>query len=287
MSDSQASIDPRNAVPEATGVFVAVGQFGPGPNPAGNVDAIRELVEAAAENGAKIVVLPEYSSAFCGALGDWVNTFAEPLTGPFVTAMRALAAECDIAVVVGLLEAPDDEDEDTRPFNTVVAINSSGDILARYRKVHLFDAFGSMESDWIQPGDAEEAPEICELAGLTVGLQTCYDLRFPEVTRRLVDAGAELVAIPSEWIAGPKKAHHWVALIAARAIENLVFVAAADQIAPVAVGMSRVISPLGETLIDMGQTAGIAMAEVFIDVLTDARRANPALQLRRYGVSPL
>ena len=272
--------------PDVAGVFVAVGQFGPGPNPADNVDAIRELVEAASENGAKILVLPEYSSSFCGALGDWVNTFAEPLAGPFVTAIRALAAECDVAVIVGLLESSEDE-ADPRPFNTVVAISSSGDIMARYRKVHLFDAFGSRESDWIQPGDPEETPELCELAGLVVGLQTCYDLRFPEVTRRLVDAGAELIAIPAEWLAGPKKAHHWVALTAARAIENLVFVAAADQIAPVAVGMSRVISPLGETLIDMGQTAGIAMAEVFIDALTDARRANPALELRRYGVSPI
>lgn len=281
-------MDATNGAPEPTGVFVAVGQFGPGPNPADNVDAIRELVEAASENGAKIIVLPEYSSSFCGALDDWVTTFAEPLTGPFVTAMRALAAECDIAVIVGLLEASDDDDDDdVRPFNTVVAINSSGDIMARYRKVHLFDAYGSRESDWIQPGDAGEAPEICELAGITVGLQTCYDLRFPEVTRRLVDAGAELVAIPSEWVAGPKKAHHWVALIAARAIENLVFVAAADQIAPVAVGMSRVISPLGETLIDMGQTAGIAMAEVFVQAVVDARLNNPALELRRYGVSPI
>jgi predicted amidohydrolase len=286
MSDSQASMDATNGVPEATGVFVAVGQFGPGPNPADNVDAIRELVEAASENGAKIIVLPEYSSSFCGALGDWVNTFAEPLTGPFVTAMRSLAAECDIALVVGLLESSDDN-ADVRPFNTVVAINSSGDVMARYRKVHLFDAFGSRESDWIQAGDPEESPELCELGGIVVGLQTCYDLRFPEVTRRLVDAGAELVAIPAEWLAGPKKAHHWVALIAARAIENLVFVAAADQIAPVAVGMSRIISPLGETLIDMGQTVGIAMAEIVMDALTEARRANPALELRRYGVAPL
>lgn len=280
-------MDATAGADEPTGVFVAVAQFGPGPNPADNVDAIRELVEAASENGAKIIVLPEYASSFCGAVGDWVTTFAEPLTGPFVTAMRALAAECEIAVVVGILEAAGEDDEDTRPFNTVVAINSSGDIMARYRKVHLFDAFGSIESDWIRAGDPGAAPELCELAGLTVGLQTCYDLRFPEVTRRLVDAGAELVAIPSEWLAGPKKAHHWVALIAARAIENLVFVAAADQIAPVAVGMSRVISPLGETLIDMGQTAGIAMAEVFPQALVDARRANPALKLRRYGVTPL
>ena len=140
MSDSPASMDATEDIAPSAGVFVAVAQFGPGPNPADNVDAIRELVEAAAENGAKIVVLPEFSSSFCGALGDWVNTFAEPLTGPFVTAMRALAAECDIAVIVGLLEAPDEEGDDTRPFNTVVAINSSGDILARYRKVHHFDA---------------------------------------------------------------------------------------------------------------------------------------------------
>lgn len=119
-----------------------------------------------------------------------------------------------------------------------------------------------------------------------VGLQTCYDLRFPEVTRRIVDAGAHLVAMPSEWVAGPKKAHHWVALTSARAIENMVFVAGADQIPPVAVGMSRIVSPLGETLADMGQTLGVSIATVNVQAVIDAREANPALELRRYSVQP-
>jgi predicted amidohydrolase len=101
-----------------------------------------------------------------------------------------------------------------------------------------------------------------------------------------VDAGADVLAIPSEWLAGPKKPHHWVALTAARAIENLCYVVAADQIAPVAVGMSRIISPLGETLIDMGQDAGIAIAFVSPSALAAARAANPALELRRYRVTP-
>ncbi|NBX22984.1 MAG: carbon-nitrogen hydrolase family protein [Microbacteriaceae bacterium] len=265
------------------GVAVGVVQFSPGPNAPDNVESIRTFVSTAGGSGARLVVLPEYSHAFAGALGDWVSAVAEPLDGPFVTAIREISAETGVAIVVGMLERSDDP---VRPFNTLVAIHPERGVVGAYRKVHLYDAFGASESTWITAGDPAASAVVVELAGLRVGLQTCYDVRFPEVSRRLVDAGAEVLAIPSEWLAGPKKPHHWVALTAARAIENLCYVVAADQIAPVAVGMSRIISPLGETLIDMGQDAGIAIAFVSPSVLAAARSANPALELRRYRVTP-
>jgi deaminated glutathione amidase len=267
------------------GVKVAVAQFGPGPNPAENVSTIQALVHAASHNGARLIVLPEYSSVLGGKLGDWVCEYAESLDGPFVDAMTELADECNIAIVIGMLEKSDNPD-DKRPFNTAIAVLPGAGIVARYRKVHLYDAFDMLESEWMQAGDPAEAPQLFTVDDITVGMQTCFDLRYPEITRRLVDAGAHMVALIAEWISGPKKAHHWAALTSARAIENTVYLAAADQIPPIAVGMSRVISPLGETLIDMGNQMGVSIATVNIQAVIDARKTNPSLELRRYSVAP-
>jgi predicted amidohydrolase len=267
------------------GVKIAVAQFGPGPNVADNVGTIQALVHAAAENGARMIVLPEYSSVLGGEPGPWINDYAESLDGQFVDEMADLADTCDIAIVVGMLEKSD-SDKDTRPYNTAIAVLPGAGVVARYRKVHLFDAFNFTESTWLQPGDPAEEPQTFTVDGVVVGMQTCFDLRFPETTRRIVDAGAHVIALVAEWMSGPKKAHHWAALTSARAIENTVYVAAADQIPPVAVGMSRVISPIGETLIDMGGQMGVSIATVNVQAVEDARETNPALKLRRYDVVP-
>ena len=267
------------------GVKIAVAQFGPGPNVSENVKTIQALVHAAADNGARLVILPEYSSVLGGKLGVWVFDYAEPLDGPFVEAMTDLAEECNIGIVVGMLEQSSDP-SNKLPFNTAVAVLPGAGLVAKYRKVHLFDAFDYKESEWMQAGNPADAPEVFEIDGVVVGMQTCFDLRFPETTRELVDAGVHLVALIAEWISGPKKAHHWAALTSARAIENTVYLAAADQIPPIAVGMSRVISPLGETLIDMGQQMGVSIATVNVKAVEDARAQNPSLQLRRYSVTP-
>ena len=282
--DFSMAADGLGEAEDPNGTKIAVAQFGPGPNPADNVSVIGDMVRAAAENGARLIVLPEYSQALAGAMGDWVGGFAESLTGPFVEGMAELADEFNIGIVVGMLEKSDNAD--ARPFNTAIAVLPGAGVVARYRKVHLYDAYSVTESDWLQAGDPSEEPQLFQIDDITVGLQTCFDLRFPESTRRLVDAGAQLIAMGAQWVPGPKKAHHWVALTAARAIENLVFIAAADQIAPLAVGMSRVVSPLGETLIDMGQAMGISIATVSAEAVTDARRNNPSLSLRRYGIDP-
>jgi predicted amidohydrolase len=179
-----------------------------------------------------------------------------------------------------------DRADDARPYNTAIAVLPGAGVVARYRKVHMYDAFDVIESDWMQSGDPAEEPQLFTIDDLTIGMQTCFDLRFPETTRRLVDAGVHMVALIAEWISGPKKAHHWAALTSARAIENTVYVAAADQIPPIAVGMSRVISPLGETLIDMGQQMGVSIATVNVQAVEDARATNPSLKLRRYSVTP-
>lgn len=270
----------------ATTTAVAVAQFAPCDDEAANLDAIRRLAEDAASRGALLVVFPEYSSYFTPGLGsDWAE-HAQSLHGPFVRALAEIAAELGIHLVAGMIELVPGESE--RVANTVVAVGPEGEVVAHYRKMHLYDAFGMRESDRIVAGpvwDPADAP-LFPFGGFTVGLQTCYDIRFPEVTRRLVDAGADLVLLPSEWVRGPLKEHHWRTLVTARAIENTVYVAAADHAPPVGAGNSMVVDPMGVELVTVGESTDVAVAWISPDRVAEVRRINPALQLRRFRVEP-
>jgi len=130
-----------------------------------------------------------------------------------------------------------------------------------------------------------DAPETFEWGGFTVGLQTCYDVRFPEVTRRIVDAGADVVLIPAEWVRGPLKEHHWRTLVTARAIENTIYVAAADQAPPVGAGNSMVVDPMGVEIATIGESTDVAVAWLSAERVAQTREINPALQLRRFVVA--
>ncbi|QNE34660.1 carbon-nitrogen hydrolase family protein [Leifsonia shinshuensis] len=266
-----------------TGVGVAVAQFTPGDDRVHNRDVAAALIAVAAARGARLVVLPEYSSYFTDPLGPSFARNAEPLDGEFVRSLQAAAREHDVYVIAGLVEQTGVHDKFA---NTLVAVGPAGETLAVYRKQHLYDAFGSTESDWVVPGDLA-LPEVFAVDGLRIGMQTCYDLRFPEVTRRLADAGAELVAVPAEWVRGPLKEQHWSTLLAARAIENTLYVAAADHAPPIGVGSSAIIDPMGVVLAGLGETSGVAVAEASVERVQEVRRRNPALKLRRYRVEPI
>ncbi len=120
-----------------------------------------------------------------------------------------------------------------------------------------------------------------DLHGWRVGLMTCYDLRFPELARRLVDAGAELIVVPAAWVAGPRKVEHWRTLLRARAIENTVFVAATGQPGPRYTGHSMVVDPWGDVLAEAGEGAETVLVDVSRAALGEARRTNPSLANRR------
>ncbi|PPF47025.1 hydrolase [Pseudoclavibacter sp. AY1F1] len=277
-----ATAGTRDEAKKRPQLAVAVAQYAPGGDVKENERLLREYVDIAARRGAKLVVVPEYASFFLPDLGPELVRNAQGLDGAFVSLMRSLAVEHGVAIVAGLVATSEDPE---RFANTLVAVDASGEVVAEYRKVHLYDAFGAKESDWVVAG-ATSAPQTFVVDGVRIGLQTCYDLRFPEVSRRLVDAGAELVAIPAEWVRGPLKEHHWTTLLAARAIENTVYFAAADHPAPVGVGHSSVIDPRGVTLAGGGIDAGVSIAWVSLDVLDAVRKQNPALELRRYRVVP-
>ncbi|MTE22900.1 carbon-nitrogen hydrolase family protein [Microbacterium sp. ZXX196] len=259
-------------------VGIALAQFAPGPDPQENAAAIAAYAEEAAARGAGVLVAPEYSSYFVTPFDGTLPAHAEPLDGPFAARLAGIAAETGVTIVAGLVEeAPGD-----RVRNAVIAVDGSG-VRATYRKQHLYDAFGERESDHIEPG-ALGAPETFVVGGLRFGLMTCYDLRFPESARILADAGVDVAVVPAEWVRGPLKEFHWETLVAARAIENTMFVAAADHPAPVGVGASRLADPSGVTIAALGPGPGLAMGWADREAIAAVRAANPALALRRYRV---
>lgn len=262
---------------------VAVGQFAPGTSTSANLEQLTTLAEKAASRGAELIVFPEYSSYFAKDMGnDWVDA-AQPLDGVFATAIRELATRLGVYIVAGMVES---SAEASRFSNTLIAVDPHGELVATYRKVHLYDAFGQRESDWVIPG-AIEAPATFAVGGVTVGLQTCYDVRFPEVSRRLVDAGADLVLVPAEWVRGPLKEHHWRTLLTARAIENTVYVAAADHAPPIGAGNSMIIDPMGVELATIGENTDIGVAWIDLARIDAVRAVNPSLVNRRFGVREL
>lgn len=261
---------------------VAVAQFAPGPDRDTNLAAMASLAADARAQLADLVLFPEYSAYFGGRLDHLSVEAAEPLDGPFVRGLATIAAQQDIVVAAGMLETASRDD---RFRNTIVVVAPSGELLSVTRKLHLYDAFGQTESDFAEAGEIVPATTFA-LGDARVAVQTCYDLRFPEVTRRLVDAGADLVLVPAEWVAGPDKRHAWQTLAAARALENTVYLAGADHPPPVGVGASLIIDPMGREIAFLDDEQGVATATIELSEVARVRALNPALTLRRFRVEP-
>jgi predicted amidohydrolase len=260
---------------------IAVVQTASSYDKAANRDAVSRLVADAAQGGPDVVVLPEAMMSDFAVEGESVAEAAEALDGEFVTTLRKAAVEHGVAIVAGMFERSCDEQ---RPYNTLLAVGADGVLLGAYRKIHLYDAFGYKESDQLTPGDV--APVVVQVGDHSLGLMTCYDLRFPELSRALVDAGAEVLVVPAAWVRGPLKEHHWTTLLTARAVENTCYVAAAAQNGKKYCGLSQVIDPQGVALASVGESDGHAFAEISAERLADVRTRNPSLQNRRYSVTP-
>ena len=245
-------------------------------------DANRRLVGdrlGAIEPGVDLVVLPEATMHDFGSADHDLAAAAEPLDGPFVELLAGHARRLGATVVAGMFEACGGD----LPFNTLVALGPDGRLRGTYRKIHLYDSFGYCESDRLAPGTLE--PLVLDVAGTAVGLMTCYDLRFPEMGRLLVDAGADVFAVPAAWVAGERKLHHWRTLLTARAIEDTVQVVAAAQGGERYTGHSLVLDAWGETLAEAGPgTDELLTADLDPATVADARRTNPSLANRRIGV---
>ncbi|QCB94381.1 carbon-nitrogen hydrolase family protein [Cellulomonas shaoxiangyii] len=275
----------RPAAPVRPAVRVTVAQLQVGTDRGANVEVARDAVREAGRARADVVVLPEYASAFDPrGVGP---ELAEPLDGPFVSALREEAARAGVAVLAGTtVPGEDDGPGAPRAVNTVVGVTADGALAGVYRKVHLYDAFGQRESDRFVAGPADAPPLVLDVAGLRFGVMTCYDLRFPESARRLVDAGAHVLVVPAAWAAGPLKSTHWRTLAAARAIENTSAVVAVGQAGRGVVGRSLVVGPDGVVGLELDETPQVRTVDLDADALVAVRERNPSLTHRRYAVVP-
>ncbi|CAL8976337.1 Deaminated glutathione amidase [Cellulomonas sp. T2.31MG-18] len=271
----------RPVPPERPSVRVTLGQLSTGTDRAANREAVRDAFRTASYARADVLVLPEYTSAFDPRAV--AVDLAEPLDGPFVTLLREQAVRTGVAVIAGTLLPSADP---AHAVNAVVAVDGAGELVGAYRKVHLYDAFGARESDVLEAGPADATPLVLSLQGLRFGVLTCYDLRFPESARRLVDAGANVLVVPAAWADGPLKAMHWRALAIARAIENTCAVVAVGQAGRGVVGRSIVVGPDGVVGLEMDEKPALRTVDLDADRLDQVRAANPSLANRRYAVVP-
>jgi predicted amidohydrolase len=274
-----------NAAHGDTSVRIALCQLPSSPEKEENCTAARRAIAEARGRGADLVLLPEVFMAYLDRHSPVTpGQVAEPLDGPFVSALAREARAHRLYVACGVWETA--LGEAARAFNTAVLLGPDGDVLLAYRKTHLYDAFGFRESDRIVPGG--EPPRVVRTPLGVLGLLICYEIRFPELPRLLALAGAEVLLVPAAWVAGPLKEDHWTTLLRARALENTVYVAASDQVGPVFVGRSMLVDPLGVIVAGAGEDPGLVLGEVDLERIATARDRLPLLQQRREEIySPL
>jgi predicted amidohydrolase len=267
-----------------TEIRVAAVQMNACLNKRENLLRAERLVHHAASEGAQLVVLPELFSAY-GWLAE-VRQQAEPIPGPTSTQLSAWAANHGIYLCGGSLA--EQADDPTKAYNTSLLFGPQGELLAKYRKIHLFDidlagVCQVRESDEILPGNS---PVCFDTPLGSLGLAICYDLRFPELFRQLANCGMEILLFPSAFTATTGRAH-WETLLRARAIENQAFVIAANQAGThpgglKSFGHSCVIDPWGNVLAAAAEEEETTVfATISGDSLRQVRQQLPALKNRR------
>jgi predicted amidohydrolase len=255
-----------------TRLRVRLVQRASGLEPPDNLAALDEVAGLPGETD--LVVLPEAFARDFGEPGSDLAPFAESLDGPFAARLRKLSGSTGTAWLAGMFETADDPE---RPLNTLVL--AQDEELTTYRKIHLYDSFGFQESKTISPG--ELTPASASVRGFPIGLMTCYDLRFPELARALVEQGAEALVVPAAWVAGERKVEHWRTLLRARAIENTVWVIGVGQPGPRYTGHSIVVAPDGDVVVEAGEEEAVLDAVIDRGAVADVRRTNPSLANRR------
>jgi deaminated glutathione amidase len=256
----------------------AVAQMTGGASVERNLEVLAARVERAAALGCELVALPE-NCVFMGPEQEKARV-AEPLDGPTVTALAAMARAHGLFVLAGSL--PEQSHDPARVFATSVLLGPEGAIRATYRKLHLFDVDVAgdrtyRESDGILHGTG--APVVVDVNGLKLGLSICFDLRFPWLYQALRRAGAEVVAVPAAFTV-PTGTAHWEVLLRARAIEAQVYVLAPGQwgtheTGRATWGKSMVVDPWGTVVATVADGGELAVAELDPERLAEVRRRMP------------
>lgn len=263
---------------------VALVQMQSTPDVVANISAAAGFGKEASANGASWVLFPE-NVAY---LGPDALSIAEHLEGPIVASFKALACDCSCYVTIGSF--PEISDSGEKCYNTQLLISPRGEIVATYRKIHLFDVVLSptekyRESDKVLAGKSE----ISTLLSLTgeswmVGLTICYDLRFPELYRKLAERGSTVMVVPAAFTFTTGAAH-WHTLLRARAIENQCYILAPNQVGVHydnrrSYGNSVVYDPWGTAIATASDRPGICYAELDLAFVDEVRGRIPALNHR-------
>ncbi len=247
-----------------------------------NLETAERLVRGAASAGASLISLPEKWNV----LGDAEALVggAEPLDGPSLEAVRSWARELGVAICAGsIAERVDDRD---RLSNTSALVAPDGEVVAVYRKIHMFDVdvggVAYRESDTEEPG---EEVVVGDVAGIRVGLTICYDLRFPELYRILALRDSRVITVPAAFTMETGR-DHWEVLLRARAIENQLFVLAAGQVGEApphyrSYGRSMIVDPWGVVLATAPDEECFISADLRLDRVDEVRDSIPSLANRR------
>lgn len=269
---------------------IATIQLTPTTDPRENLTQMRVRAAEAAATGARVMVFPEQTMVLLQSVTvDALSEVAAEWWEAFAALTSELAVEHDAVVIAAGFEPS----PDGLPFNTVIAVGPDGAELARYRKLHLYEAFAQSESEHTRAG--EEIPPVFDVKHdgetLRLGLANCYDIRFPEMFRSLVDRGANVFVVVAAWASGPGKEAHWSLLTRARALENVSWLVASAVVGggprnAATVGLSRIVDPLGEVVAGLGpREEGIAVADVTPGAVDRARHVLPAIANRRFELS--
>jgi predicted amidohydrolase len=248
-----------------------------------NLAVARELLEGAAGAGAEFAVLPEYTD-YLGP-GDGAPK-PEGTDGEYARFFASAARELGIWVHAGSFHETGPDERHT--YNTSMVFNPRGDLVALYRKIHLYDVeiagrVSYQESRSVAPGSETV---VADVAGVRTGLSICYDLRFPELYRRLaVDGAARVLVVPAAFMMHTGR-DHWEVLLRARAIENQCYVVAAGQIGDheprrTCFGRSMIIDPWGTVLAQAPDAVGVVTADLDLARLEQIRTELPSLANRR------
>lgn len=245
-----------------------------------NLEQSLGYFDEALEEKPDLVVYPEYQMH----LPDFHKPeltmgAAEPTDGDFVTAFLGRARENHVMVLLNIAEQ---ERRGFMPFNTSVLIDDLGVIAAKYRKLHLFDAYSMRESSVYQQGRLPLAP--AETPAVKLGIQICYDLRFPEPARLLRIMGADIISYQAGWFAGERKLETWRTLLRSRAIENGSFVIASAQCGPKFTGHSLAVNPYGDVMGELESQPGILTVDMDMSLIERYARDVPVMKQRRKDI---
>ncbi|HFD92105.1 MAG TPA: carbon-nitrogen hydrolase family protein [Gammaproteobacteria bacterium] len=271
---------------------VAAIQMASGPNIGANLIEAERLIGLAAESGADLVVLPENFAIMGLDEGDKVKCREDDGKGPIQEFVSRQAAAHGVWIVGGTV--PLSSHDPSKIYAACMLYDSSGKRVARYDKMHLFDVHieASMESYTesltILPGNEVV---VAETPFGRIGLAVCYDLRFPELFRYMLDQGAEIFAVPSAFTAHTGKAH-WESLVRVRAIENLCYIVAPAQggyhiNGRETFGDSMIVDPWGVVLDRLPSGAGVVIADIDLERLRGIRQGFPAISHRRLQIAPV